>query len=270
MKIRFGWNELGRSLEDRPIRAYSNFDSEELDSAPWTFILGGTHGDERATVPFLEAFVFTHLEKGEELERRGDFKNKMSLGPVMVLPLLNPDGYARDSRYNARGVDLNRNLPELWHAKGDEPSGTGPLSEPESRLLYDVLMLGKPARILSLHWALGEIDPDSKPSYVWARSLWENLETPYRSLFRLREPGKAASLLPGSLGTFCRLRLRENTLLITLELPYHPEAVGDMLPDHHFASVCALWKTDRERYWNGIYPAVESLLRFAVGTSVGN
>jgi len=270
MKIRSGWNELGRSVEDRPIRAYSNFDSEEPHSIPWTFILGGTHGDERATVPFLEAFVSTHLEKGEDLERRGDFKTRTSLGPVMVLPLLNPDGYARDSRYNARGVDLNRNLPELWRPQGDEPPGLAPLSEPECRLLHDVLTLGKPARILSLHWALGEIDPDGDRSYPWAKSLWESLEAPHRSLFRLRKPGDAASMLPGSLGSFCRLRLRESALLVTLELPYHPEPAADTLPDHHFASVCALWKADRERYWNGVYPAVESLLRFAVGTSAEN
>jgi hypothetical protein len=29
--------------------------------------------------------------------------------PVALLPLANPDGFVRASRYNARGVDLNRN-----------------------------------------------------------------------------------------------------------------------------------------------------------------
>ncbi len=266
MRILPGWNELGWSLEDRPIRAYSNFSahfhadfaSGSAKAKAWTLILGGTHGDERATVPFLEAFVSAHLE---------DKTGATGLGPVMVLPLLNPDGYARDSRYNARGVDLNRNLPELWSSgTDDEPPGTGPLSEPESRLLHDLLVSGKPARIVSLHWALSEIDPDGEGAYAWARSMWENLEDSHRSLFRLREPDNAVSLLPGSLGSFCRLRLRDTTWLVTLELPYHVVPELDPLPEDHFATVRALWETDRERYWNAVYPAVESMLRFAIGT----
>ncbi len=248
--IRRGWNELGLSIEGRLIRAYSNFDWDAL--TPWTLIVGGTHGDERATVPFLETFIADHLEKGE------------GLGPVLVIPVLNPDGYFRDSRYNARGVDLNRNFPELWNINSDEPPGEGPLSEPESRLLHDLLMTAKPLRILSLHWALSEIDPEGEHGHAWAKGMWENMEHSHRRLFRLREPGER-SLLPGSLGTFCRLRLKDAVHLITLELPYHPEPDLDPLPGDHFATALALWKEDRDRYWNGVYPAVENLLRFAAG-----
>ena len=244
--IQKGWNELGRSVEGRSIRAYSNFDFDA--SVPsWTLILGGTHGDERATVEFLEAFIADRIGDGP------------GMAPVVVLPVLNPDGYELDSRYNARGVDLNRNFPELWSATTDEPSGEAPLSEPESRLLHDLLTQAMPSRVLSLHWALSEIDAEGE-GYIWAKGLWENLDEAHRNLFRLREPGEDS--LPGSLGTFCRTLA--STLLITLELPYHPAPELDPLPEDHFETVRALWKTDREQYWQGVYPAVEKLLLAAV------
>ena len=57
---------------------------------------------------------------------------------VYVVPNLNPDGAARGSRLNGRGVDLNRNFPAGWKSigsRGDpQYSGPRPFSEPETRL----------------------------------------------------------------------------------------------------------------------------------------
>ncbi len=57
---------------------------------------------------------------------------------IYVVPNLDPDGAARGSRQNGRGVDLNRNFPAQWRpigSRGDpQYSGPRPFSEPESRL----------------------------------------------------------------------------------------------------------------------------------------
>ncbi len=248
-----GWNELGKSHEGRIIRAYANFDSGKVGAGGWTLILGGTHGDERATVPFLEHFIECHLGNGK------------GLGATAVLPVLNPDGYERNTRHNARGVDLNRNFPGLWSADADEPPGPHALSEPESRLLHDLLSHGKPARIISLHWALSEIDADGEEGYKWGRSLWERLHPHHRSLFRMKMPD-SGSFLPGSLGTFCRTAMKNSVHLLTLELPYHYKPELNPLPEDHFITARRVWDAEREKYWQAVYPAVESLLLSAVGS----
>ncbi len=62
---------------------------------------------------------------------------------VYFLPVLNPDGLLINSRYNARGVDLNRNWDsEDWQPDTMDSSGrvhggggTAPFSEPETAML---------------------------------------------------------------------------------------------------------------------------------------
>ncbi len=248
-KFQNGWNTLGQSLEGRDIRAFSHL----IENAkPWALILGGIHGDERATVPFVASFIQDLL------------KNADGIGSLIAIPLVNPDGYNRDSRYNARGVDLNRNFPTQWQFSGEEPSGIEALSEPESKLLHQLIEKGRPSRIISLHWALSEIDPDGKQSVELARGMWQALSNQQRSLFRLKET--AGKPLPGSLGNHCGHN-PEGPLsaTVTLELPYHSEPSLENLPEDHLETVRILWQTERERYWNTVFPAVNSMLRFAAG-----
>ena len=56
---------------------------------------------------------------------------------LSIVENLNPDGFAREIRQNASGVDLNRNFPSEWRPLGvpfdQYHSGPRPLSEPETR-----------------------------------------------------------------------------------------------------------------------------------------
>lgn len=56
---------------------------------------------------------------------------------IWVIPLLNPDGYVNNSRYNSNGIDINRNYSFHW---GESASNYGPypFSEIESQIVRDL------------------------------------------------------------------------------------------------------------------------------------
>ena len=90
----------------------------------YTYIMAGVHGDEVEGVYVLKQ-LFEWLQQEEAI--------KTSL---IVIPILNVDGYRAATRVNAHGVDLNRNCPSAqWSDKYTDAKynpGSAPLSEPEN------------------------------------------------------------------------------------------------------------------------------------------
>lgn len=259
---------LGRTVEGREISVQANFDlAAEPPPSNSTLLIGGTHGNEPATVCLLEDFLCSRL--WAELQ---EF-------PTIVLPLANPDGAARGTRYNARGVDLNRNCGFNWRAECEEPPGPGPWSEPESVALRDFILSARPAKIVSLHWALAEIDADGVQSTALAQAMWESMGEEVRRPYRLRitEPGRGQRRLervyaacPGSLGQWCGYGLEYPgggaPAMVTLELPYDPtaDARPDELPAEHLETVRMLWRQDAAGYLRAVEPGVHAMLASAI------
>ena len=230
-----------------------------------TLLIGGIRGDEPATVFLLESFWR---------------KYGALLGlPVVVLPLANPDGFSRNTRYNANGVDLNRNFDFNWDTNSEEPSGPEPWSEPESRALRDFILRAKPARIVSLHWALAEIDSDGPQSTDLALSMWEVLDESERRPYRVRvfqpeleKDPDFCDICPGSLGQWCGYGLQgqygsEPPSMITLELPYDPLAPErpTPLPPGHLDHLKERWKKDPRGYLESVEMGVHRMLLAACG-----
>src|SRR5437016_2373927 len=112
---------LGRSWQGRPIAAV------EVGNPSGTRVLvvGCVHGNETAGIAIADAL--------ERLSPR-DLD-------LWIVPDLNPDGVAADTRQNARGVDLNRNFPWRWRPmSGVYASGPRPLSERESQLAQALIL----------------------------------------------------------------------------------------------------------------------------------
>jgi murein peptide amidase A len=85
---------------------------------------------------------------------------------LWVVPVYNPDGYARHTRKNAHGVDLNRNYPYRWiRQTGTYDSGPKPRSEPETRAMMSFLSTVRPAYILSFHQPLHAVDVTARPRF---------------------------------------------------------------------------------------------------------
>lgn len=167
-------------------------------------VIGGIHGDELSSTSLVLHWIQHALQTPANVHWR-------------FVPLVNPDGMmlARPTRYNARGVDLNRNFPTpnwdkeapfYWKDRTrSDPRrfpGPKPLSEPESRWVHDEMERWKPNLIVSVHAPYGVLDFDGPTS-------------PPQRLGRLYLD--QVGIFPGSLGNFGGVHKR--VPVVTIELP---------------------------------------------------
>jgi predicted deacylase len=157
-----GSRVIGRSVRGRAIRAVHLGER----GATKVVLISGMHGNEAAPRQILQA-----LENGSPISGVN----------LWVIPSYNPDGLARGTRANARGVDLNRNFPHRWaDLDGSYESGSGPASEPETRAVMRFLRDVRPSRVLSFHQPLLGVDKDTKtPSY--SRRVADRLDLPRKA-----------------------------------------------------------------------------------------
>jgi murein peptide amidase A len=191
---------VGRSVSGREIAAQS-FGG----GAACVLVFGAIHGDEpgaaEACVRFCDALA-----------------HDPPATRVIVVPIANPDGLARNRKNNDRDVDLNRNFDARnWrreHAAGYFP-GDAPLSEPESRALAELIAVEKPRAVVSLHQPLRCVNWDG-PADALAQKMSDACG--YRLQPSIGYP------TPGSFGS--RYGVDENLPVVTLELP-RPVPDGD-------------------------------------------
>jgi murein peptide amidase A len=156
---------IGHSVKGRPIVAYRVGDPA---SSNRVVVMSTMHGDEPATRRIL-----TSLRDGRRVHGID----------LWLVPVVNPDGLARDTRKNARGVDLNRNYPYRWaDLDGRYESGRQAGSEPETRALMTFFSDVRPRRVVSFHQPLHGVDVSTRESRPFARRLASHLHLPRKNL----------------------------------------------------------------------------------------
>ena len=154
---------IGSSVHGRPIETYT-YGTGETN----LLFVGGVHGGYEWNSVLLAYWIIDHLT-GDPTIVPPDLT-------ITIIPSLNPDGVfkviqkegrfeATDvpsgantalGRFNANGVDLNRNFDCKWQPKsmwrGTEVSaGTKAFSEPESAVFRDVVAQIKPEAVVFWH-----------------------------------------------------------------------------------------------------------------------
>lgn len=156
---------IGHSVTGRAIVAYRVGDPT---SANRVVVMSTMHGDEPATRRILTGIRDGRPVRGVDL---------------WLIPVVNPDGLARHTRKNARGVDLNRNYPYHWaDLDGRYESGRRAASEPETRALIAFFADIRPRRVVSFHQPLYGVDVSTRESRPFARRLSRALDLPRRDL----------------------------------------------------------------------------------------
>jgi len=211
---------IGRSVRGHRIVAYRKGAAEPTDARRTVVLLGQLHGDERAGVTTAR-WVRDHVSVRTDVT-------------VWIVPTMNPDGLARGTRTNARGVDLNRNWPMNWRrtARGTTYSGRRAASEPETRAMLRFLRTVQPDAMTSLHQPYGEVGFYADKPRPFQRRLSRYLHLPLRGIgiggpTPPEDPDPPPGLQPGGSDNAPTLTGWYNAhypgTAITVEFRAHPE-----------------------------------------------
>lgn len=125
---------IGTSIEGRTIWGFVISDKPlDHELEPKIRLTGSIHGDENITTEVL-IHMIEHITNGyynNDQRIRAIVDNRYTV----FIPMMNPDGVANESRYNANNVDLNRNFEVKW--QNWNRHGQFPFSESESKSLKD-------------------------------------------------------------------------------------------------------------------------------------
>ena len=158
-----GWitQVIGTSVEGREITALIR----PVEAPAHTLlVVGGIHGNEPASPPTVRAMVTASFADDVE---------------VWLVPELNPDGVAAGTRWNASGVDLNRNFSWDWRPVD---GGDGPISEPETHAITTLVSAIAPDLAVWVHQPYGYVSSVGPTTDRSLESAWsEGSGLPTRS-----------------------------------------------------------------------------------------
>lgn len=203
---------IGRSVNGRPIRAIR---IGQAGGSRTVLIVGCIHGNEPAGIAIARHLATASAPPGSAL---------------WIIPDLNPDGVAADTRQNADRVDLNRNFPWRWRPLGTpgdpQYSGPRPLSEPEARAAAQLILHVRPQITIWFHQPQTLVDLSGGNPRI-ERKFAQLVGLPVRMLQRY----------PGSAVSWGNSQLPRTTAFV-VELP--PGALGSAAVTRYSNAVLAL------------------------------
>jgi len=144
--------DLGHSVQGRVLwglKITDNPDTEENE--PEVRICGLHHGNEFMSAE-LPLNLALHLVQNYGVNT--SITDLVDSREIWIIPMVNPDGREANTRYNAHGIDLNRNY-------GYMPESSTPYSEPETQAIRNNALQNNFVLSLSFHCS-GDI-----VNYVW-------------------------------------------------------------------------------------------------------
>jgi protein MpaA len=139
-----GVETVGHSIRGRPIVVVR---IGAPGATRKVLVVGCIHGNEPAGIAIANALTRVPAPKHTD---------------IWIVPDLNPDGVAANTRQNAHGVDLNRNFPWQWRPLGRPGttfySGPSVMSERETRIAYTLIRRVRPTVSIWFHQHLSTVD----------------------------------------------------------------------------------------------------------------
>lgn len=183
---------------------HRDWPAKHSDKGHRILAIGNMHGDEPQSHQLIQEWI-NRLDK-----------IKTPSNSWRIIPVLNPDGTNLKTRYNANGVDINRNFPTRdWDKQAHIDwkksksvmrrfPGKSAGSEPETNCLLEHIESFKPDIVVSIHIPYGLLDFDGPQD---------------RKIDNMPLPWKRLGTFSGSLGRY--LWDERNIPVLTVELFPH-------------------------------------------------
>lgn len=147
---------LGTSVQGRTLwglKITDNPDIEENEAE--VRICGNHHGNELMSIelPLMLAWYLVDNYASDPY-----IQDLVDNRETWIIPMVNPDGRTMNTRYNANGIDLNRDYGYMWDGEGGSPSE---FSQPETKVMRNHALDNCFVLSLSFHCS-GDI-----VNYVW-------------------------------------------------------------------------------------------------------
>jgi len=142
-------SSIGQSVQGRELwilKITDEPDVEELE--PEVKYISTMHGNEPVGTEMMLNLIELLLTEYDSNPRIQTLVNETEL---WIMPLMNPDGHAIADRFNANGVDLNRNFPD----RVDDPTNTPEGRQPETRAVMN--FSGQHSFVLSANFHTGAL-----------------------------------------------------------------------------------------------------------------
>ena len=122
---------IGQSVQGRELWVMEISDNPGINEAEPEFkYVANMHGDETVGRE-LSLYLIEWLVEGYDNNDRAT--NLINNTDIFIMPSMNPDGFENGSRYNANGVDLNRDFPDQFNDPNNSTIGR----QPETKALME-------------------------------------------------------------------------------------------------------------------------------------
>ncbi len=157
---------IGKSYENRDLLFMKISDQPDLEEDEPEFkYIGTMHGNETLCVAMTLNLIELLLSDYGNDSRITHLVDETE---IWIMPLMNPDGYSRNprTRFNAQGIDLNRNFPD----RVDDPVNTPDGRSPEVQAM--MLFAANHSPVMSANFHTGDL----LVNYPYDNSINNNIE----------------------------------------------------------------------------------------------
>lgn len=221
------WTVIGQSAQGQSLHIRRLGMGEKC-----TLIVAGLDGEDRIAVNWIDAL-------SRRLDEEPDsFRDHQ----LVLLRAVNPDGLITKRPENSRGVAINRNFPTGSYRPGGQPSaGKGPASEPETRVVMQLLYDLRPQRVVHVistpRRSMAEcngVATEASASLSTIRSLT------VRDLDAKEQPGSLEDFVTSVLGSeMVTLRLAINDDWRAAAVAHFPTLIAASVPQLHRGGLTA-------------------------------